>query len=108
MYSFFGLIASLFAVSAVVAVGVAAGIVPTPSHQRDGVDEGGHGLGVPTRRPVCHGLVLLQRMGGQSDPGKQAHQDRCGSGDGAVGPSALGLHAQMGPYLLVRYLKLPS
>ena len=44
-------------------------------------------------------MMFLQGVGGQGGPGKETQQDGRGTGDGQVGPLALGFHAQMGPHL---------
>ena len=78
------------------------------AHQGDSVHEGRRRLVVPGCGALGHGVPLLQRVGGQGDPGEEPQQDGRGAGDGQVRPLALGLHAQVGPHLLKGALQLPK
>ena len=53
-------------------------------------------------------MTFLQRVGGQGGPRKETQQGGGGTGDGRVGPLALGLDAQVGAHLLKGDLQLPA
>ena len=65
-------------------------------------------LGVPCGSSLDDRAAFLECVGGQGNPGKQAHQDGRSAGDGPVRPLALDFHSQVSSHLLEGRLQLPS
>ena len=57
----------------------------------------GAGLGRTVRPSGGLPVGVMQQVGRLCDPGEEPHHDRCGAGDGPVGPLTLGFHSQTHP-----------